>query len=61
VATSRVDRGAMLAKDERKTGIGIDATPFIEAMSAYTSQRWPHTPCRIPEKAFKPEYILVAR
>jgi hypothetical protein len=33
VAASRVDRAAMLAKDERKTGIGIDATPFIEAMS----------------------------
>jgi hypothetical protein len=34
VAASRFDNAAMLAKDERKTGIGI-TTPFIEAMSAY--------------------------
>jgi hypothetical protein len=27
----------MLAKDERMTGIGINATPFIEAMSGYTN------------------------
>jgi hypothetical protein len=35
VAASRFDRAAMLAKDQRKAGIGINATPFIEAMSAY--------------------------
>jgi hypothetical protein len=35
VATSRFDHAAMLAKDERKTGIEINTTPFIQAMSAH--------------------------
>jgi hypothetical protein len=35
VAASRFDHAAMLAKDERKTGIGTNTTPFIEAISAH--------------------------
>ena len=35
VATSRFDHAAMLAKDERKTGIEINTTLVIEAMSAH--------------------------
>jgi len=35
VAASCFDHASLLAKDERKTGIGINTTPFIEAMSAY--------------------------
>jgi hypothetical protein len=64
VAASRFDHAAMLAKDERKTGIGTNTTPFIEAMSAITkSAMAAHAmPApRVPEKAFEPEYIRVAR
>ena len=64
MAASRFDHAAMLAKDERKTGIGIDLTPFIEAMSAYYKVRdgyTRHAGATVPEKAFEPEYIRVAR
>jgi hypothetical protein len=65
VAASRFDRAAMLAKDERKTGIGINATPFIEAMSAYNNVRDGRTRHAerhgYPRRGFEPEYIRVAR
>jgi hypothetical protein len=63
VAT-RFDHVAILAKDERETGIGIDMTPFIEAMSAYYKVRDGRTRlagATVLEKAFEPEYIRVAR
>ena len=64
MAASRFDHAAMLAKDERETEIGINTTPFIEAMSAHhKSAMATHAmPApRVPEKAFELEYIWVAR
>jgi hypothetical protein len=62
--TSRFDHAAMLAKDERKAAIEINTTPVIEAMSAHHKVgdgRTRHAGATVPEKAFEPEYILVAR